>query len=235
LDSGYLSRLLRSLEAAGLITVAVSAQDRRVRVAELTTKGRKERGLLNRRSNKLAQSMLAPLTATDRDRLVTAMGEVNRILTSTMIHIEPIDPAHRLAQYCLANYLAELDHRFETGFDPAQSLPCEPDDLRPPNGLLLMASLYGEAVGCGALKVNEARPTEIKRMWVSPDARGMGIGRRMLEALEQHAEDFPSRVLHLETNRNLFETVSLYRSAGYKEVDAFNNEQYAHHWFEKHL
>src|SRR5438128_1331093 len=82
LDSGYLSRLLRSLEAAGLIKVTASDLDRRVRTARLTRKGKTERALLDERSDALARSMLDPLTTSQRDRLVSAMGEVERLLTA---------------------------------------------------------------------------------------------------------------------------------------------------------
>jgi ribosomal protein S18 acetylase RimI-like enzyme len=70
-------------------------------------------------------------------------------------------------------------------------------------------------------------------MWVSPAARGLGIGRRILLTLEQQARDAGLDTLRLETNKTLREAQSLYRSAGYREVPAFNDEPYAHHWFEK--
>ncbi|HKN93229.1 MAG TPA: MarR family transcriptional regulator, partial [Thermoleophilaceae bacterium] len=79
LDSGYVSRLLRSLEADGLVTVGQSAHDRRVATAQLTRRGLKERALLDRRSDTLAASLLEPLSDRQRDRLVTAMGEVERL------------------------------------------------------------------------------------------------------------------------------------------------------------
>ena len=90
-------------------------------------------------------------------------------------------------------------------------------------------------VGCGALKFHAAAPAELKRMWVAPEARGLGLGRRLLSVLETHATAAGARVIHLETNRTLKEAISLYRSAGYEEVAAFNDEPYAHHWFEKRL
>jgi ribosomal protein S18 acetylase RimI-like enzyme len=70
-------------------------------------------------------------------------------------------------------------------------------------------------------------------MWVATSARGLGVGRRILSELERHARQRGARVARLETNRTLSEAISLYRSAGYTEVDAFNDEPYAHHWFEK--
>jgi ribosomal protein S18 acetylase RimI-like enzyme len=72
-------------------------------------------------------------------------------------------------------------------------------------------------------------------MWVAASARGLGIRRRILAELESEAVRRGSRVLHLETNGSLTEAIALYRSSGYVEVDAFNQEPYAHYWFEKRL
>jgi DNA-binding MarR family transcriptional regulator len=235
LDSGYLSRMLRNLESQGLVTVGPGQRDRRVRTARLTAAGRRERQLLDRRSGALAESLRQPLAGGQRERLVTAMAEVERLLTAAMVKIEPLDPEHPHARHCLREYAAELDRRFPQGFDPALSISAIAPELRPPAGLLLVASLQSEPVGCGALKVHEDAPTELKRMWVAEPARGLGLGRRLLAELEAHAADRPSRIVRLETNETLGEAIALYRSAGYSEVEPFNDEPYAHHWFEKRL
>lgn len=235
LDSGYLSRLLRSLEAAGLITVAASERDRRVRTARLTRKGRAERALLDRRSDAMAASLLEPLTDEQRARLVAAMAEVEKLLTAALVEIVAVDPSHGHAQQCLRRYFAELDARFEVGFDPTASRPADLREMRPPAGTFLVAVLRGEPIGCGALKFHGDEPTELKRMWVAPSARGLGVGRRLLAELEARAAAAGSRVVQLDTNRALTEAIAMYRSAGYREVDAFNDEPYAHHWFAKRL
>jgi GNAT superfamily N-acetyltransferase len=152
-----------------------------------------------------------------------------------MIEITTIDPQHPDAEYCLRAYFAELDRRFDTGFDPSMSIPADADELRPPAGLFLLASLRSDPIGCGALKFHDDKPTEIKRMWVAESARGLGVGRRVLEELEAEAARRGSTVVRLETNRSLIEAIAMYRSAGYVEVEAFNDETYADHWFEKHL
>jgi ribosomal protein S18 acetylase RimI-like enzyme len=115
------------------------------------------------------------------------------------------------------------------------SLPAELPELRPPGGLFLVATLRSEPVGCGALKFHGADPTELKRMWVAGSARGLGIGRRLLGELESRAAAAGATTIRLETNKTLTEAIRLYRSAGYVEVEAFNDEAYAQHWFEKHL
>ena len=235
LDSGYLSRLLRSLEAARLVSVQPSKVDKRVRTVHLTPGGLVERELLERRSDELARSFLAPLSESRRARLVTAMAEVERLLTGALVDVRAVDPAHPDAQMCLREYFVELGQRFETGFDPALSIPAELHELRPPAGLFLVATLRSEPVGCGGLKFHGDEPTELKRMWVADSVRRLGIGRRLLSELERHAAAAGARVVRLETNKALTEAISLYRSAGYHEVDAFNDEPYAHHWFEKQL
>jgi DNA-binding MarR family transcriptional regulator/GNAT superfamily N-acetyltransferase len=235
LDSGYLSRLLRSLETANLIRVGPNEDDKRVRTVRLTPAGHAERDLLERRSDELARSFLEPLSEPQRRRLVAAMAEVERLLTAALVEIDVVNPAHRDAQLCVREYFAELGRRFDMGFDPALSIPVELDELRPPAGLFLVAALRGEPVGCGALRFHGGQPTELKRMWVAESARGLGIGRRLLDELERRAAAGGARVIRLETNGALTEAIGLYRSAGYREVDAFNAEPYAHHWFEKQL
>jgi DNA-binding MarR family transcriptional regulator/GNAT superfamily N-acetyltransferase len=235
LDSGYLSRLLRSLEDEGLVTIENDTADRRVRVARLTANGEAERALLDQRSDELAASLLEPLRPAERAELLAAMRDVERLLTASAVDITPIDPMHPDAQYCLDAYYAELNRRFDTGFDPARSISADVDELREPAGVLLIARLHSEPVGCGALKFRDHELAEIKRMWVDASARRIRVGRRLLDALEVRAAAHGARVVRLETNRSLVEAIALYRRAGYVEVDPFNDEPYAHHWFEKRL
>ena len=145
------------------------------------------------------------------------------------------DPTTRDARWCLEQYFAELDTRFDAGFDPARSIPADAHELVPPAGALIVARLGEQPIGCGAIKLHGEAPAELKRMWVAPTARGLGVGRRMLHELEQYARRAGVGVVRLETNRTLTEAIALYRRSGYVEVVAFNNEPYAHHWFEKRL
>jgi DNA-binding MarR family transcriptional regulator len=235
LDSGYLSRLLGRLQADGLVEVRPGMADRRVRTARLTAAGRRERAVLDRRSDELAASLLAPLSDRRRERLVAAMAEVERLLTASLVRIETVDPDDPRARDCLARYMAEIDARFAAGFDPARSLPADGEAFRTPAGAMLLATLHGEPMGCGAIKLAPGAPPYIKRMWVAPSARGLGLGRRLLGELEARAAATGAPVVQLETNAALGEAIALYRSAGYREVAPFNAEPYAHHWFEKAL
>jgi ribosomal protein S18 acetylase RimI-like enzyme len=235
LDSGYLSRLLRLLEGQGLVAVERSGDDGRVRIARLREEGHAERTLLDRRSDELAWSLLEPLDEEQRARLVEAMGVVARLLVAGQVDVRIEDPASADARFCIRSYIAELDARFDAGFDPERSISAEAEELVEPHGLLLVARVRDEPVGCGALKLYGSEPVEIKRMWVAPETRGLGLGRRLLRELEQQARERGVTVARLETNRSLTEAIDLYRSAGYVEVAAFNEEPYADHWFEKSL
>jgi ribosomal protein S18 acetylase RimI-like enzyme len=152
-----------------------------------------------------------------------------------MVRIGVVDPRRPEAQYCVQSYFTELGRRFDAGFDHTRSISADNAELTSPAGLLLMATLHTEPVGCGGLKLHGDEPAEIKRMWVSPEARGLGLGRRLLTELEREAIAHGAPAVRLETNRNLTEAIALYRGAGYREVPAFNTEPYAHHWFEKSL
>lgn len=235
IDSGYASRVLRSLQRERLITVAPSSHDRRVRLVRMTAAGRAERAELDRRANAVAWSFLEPLGTRQRAALVAAVAEVERLLRASMVTIGVENPATPDARWCIRQYFLELNQRFDAGFDPALSISATEDELVPPAGLLAIARLRGKPIGCGALKFHGRAPAELKRMWVAPDSRGLGLGRRLLRDLERRAWDAGVRVIRLETNRSLIEAIELYRASGYREVKAFNDEPYAHHWFEKRL
>lgn len=235
LDSGYLSRLLKSLEEEGLVEVLPDPADARVRAVRLTETGTIEHDLLDRLSDQLAEEFLAPLSERQRLELVEAAGTVERLLTAGMIDINVEDPTTEAAMYSLASYFRELDERFEGGFEVARSLDPDAAAFSEPSGFFLVARLRHQPVGCAALKLEPGGSALVKRMWVSTTVRGLGLGRRLLVEVEQLAADHGVETLRLETNRTLTEAIDLYRSAGYQEVDPFNDEPFAHHWFEKRL
>lgn len=236
IDSGQLSRMLRALERDELVTVTPSAADARVRVARLTSKGLAERAILDERSDEVAASILEPLDDAERDELVTAMRTVERLLATSLVDLRQADPASPDAQRCLRAYVTELKRRApQRGFDPSKGATAEPHEVRPPRGAFVVAYRRGEPVGCGAVKHQPHDVTDIKRMWVAESARGLGLGRRLLEHLERLAREHGSREAHLETSDVLPEAIALYRSAGYVEVPPFNDEPFADRWFTKPL
>src|SRR5262249_18482565 len=151
----------------------------------------------------------------------------HRLLQLAGLRIERVSPTTPAARWCVNQYFAELNRRFEHGFDPAASISVEGPDFRPPVGAFLLASIDGEPVGCGALQRIASGVASLKRMGVAESVRGLGIGRRMLSALEGEAWRLGFRIARLETNKALKEAIQLYRQSGYREIPAFNDEPYA--------
>ena len=232
LDSGYLSRMLRALEQQALVSTGPDASDARVRRVALTPKGRQAWQLLDRRSQDMAAALLAPLGDTQRTRLLAAMAEVERFLRASAVVIDIEDPTSKDAALCLRTYFGELQDRFDEGFDPALTVSAHSDELVPPAGGFLIARLDDAPVGCGAVKIKDGIG-EIKRMWVAPAARGLGVAQRLLEALEAHATAAGVDVLRLDTHRSLVEARTLYLRNGYTEIAPYNANPYADYWFEK--
>jgi ribosomal protein S18 acetylase RimI-like enzyme len=163
------------------------------------------------------------------------MRAVEPLITASPVDIRVLDPEDPDARRCLRAYVAELNRRSDIPFDPSNGSTAEPHEVRAPAGAFVVAYLNGEAIGCGAVKHRPGGPSDIKRMWVAESARGLGVGRRLLRELERLARESGAAVAQLETNAALVEAIALYRSAGYREVPAFNDEPFAHHWFAKPL
>ncbi|MGD9913131.1 MAG: GNAT family N-acetyltransferase [Rhizobiaceae bacterium] len=139
------------------------------------------------------------------------------------------------ARYCLGSYLTELAQRFEEGFDPSRGNNLTVEDVTPPAGYFLIARMDGKPIGCGALKRLAATEGEVKRVWVARDARGLGVASRLMDALEKLARELGFQTVKLDTNRTLVEAQAMYAKRGYREIARYNQNPYAHHWFEKAL
>ena len=227
LDSGYLARVLRALQRDGLVETAPNPADRRTKQLRVTRAGRAEMRELDRLSDELAASVLEPLDTEQRSRLLAAQAEVRELLAISLLTIAPEDPGSLDARWCLDHYFAELAERFEAGFDPKRTLAAA--------GELLLARFGGQPAGCGMLKTLAPGCGEILRMWVDRPHRGLGIGARLLDALEARAAALGHETVRLYTNRSLTEAIAMYRRRGYAEIPRYNEDPNATHWFEKHL
>ena len=134
--------------------------------------------------------------------------------------------------------LAEFEHEIATrypGWDPNLGPSATPAEIGPPTGLFLVAYVDGEPSGCGALKQLDQEAAEIKRVYVAPSARGLGIARRVLGALEEAAKELGYACVRLDTGERLQEALALFRSTGYEAIPDYNGNPYAAYWFEKRL
>jgi DNA-binding MarR family transcriptional regulator/N-acetylglutamate synthase-like GNAT family acetyltransferase len=233
LDSGLMSRLLRGLEDEGVVETAPHADDARRRSVRLTRKGRREFEAYEALSDAQARAILARHPR--RDELLAAMDLVASALGRDRVVVEETDPRSGAARYCLAEYYAELARRFENGFDVKRSRDPEAKDMIRPRGAFFVAMSDGLPIGCVGLKGGGGAVAEIKRLWVAESARGLGLGRRLMDAAEAAARELSIEVLRLDTNRALTEALKFYRAAGWTEIDRFNDDPYPDFFFEKRL
>lgn len=233
LDSGFLSRMLRSLADQGLVMVRPHAQDGRVRVASLTTAGLDARDEIDSRARESVGELLGQLTTGQRDRLIAAQEQVRRLLRMAAVTISPVADSSVAARSCLRRYAAELDERFPTGY--SESALLRPGELDATGGEFLLACEESAPVGCGVWQPLDDGVAEIRHLWISPDCRGLGLGRRLLVELEERAGAQGFRMLRLGTNKALPEAAALYRGSGYQEIPPYGDSAYNQLSFEKVL
>lgn len=168
--------------------------------------------------------------------------ERERRLVSTSFHV--VDARCSDAVSSMTAYFDELSERFPDGFDPGDTLVADAGTFDEPNGVFLIAragedfaseEVDGAVIGCGGVHHLDGPYGEIKRMWVHPDQRGIGLGKRLLSTLEQHGSRLGFGVIRLDTNSVLTEAIRMYESAGYHEIERYNDNPFAKHWFEKTL
>jgi DNA-binding MarR family transcriptional regulator/GNAT superfamily N-acetyltransferase len=231
LDAGYLSRMAKTLQTQGMVRISVHPGDSRLRMVELTRAGRVELEEQNRRADALAAGLLDGLTGRQRDRLTEAMSTAQRLLRLAGITVAPVDGAAPDARACLDAYAADIDARFPEGFDTADLV--RPEEVSGAAGAFFVA--YEEGRPVGALRRLEPRIGELRHVWVHPDARRLGLARRILTALEREAAARGLTVLRLDTHASLTEAQTMYRSCGYREIPPYTEHVYGDHWFEKRL
>jgi DNA-binding MarR family transcriptional regulator/GNAT superfamily N-acetyltransferase len=233
LDSGYLSRLLRSLEQQNLVRLHAHPADGRARIAELTEAGARERADLDARSRAGIGELLRPLTGEQRAELVAAQAKVRRLLRLAAVTIDAVAGNDPVGRRCLRAYADELAVRFPEGYD--DSALTRPDELVGDAGALLVAREEGRPVGCGAWRRLGPDAAEVRHLWVGADARGLGLGRRLLARLESDARGHGVATMRLGTHRVLTEAIALYRSRGYHEIPPYDDSPYNQLAFEKAL
>ena len=231
LDSGLMSRMLRALEAEGLVEVATHPQDGRRRVASLTAAGERECSAYDTISNERADALLSRHRRAGE--LLAAMDMIASALSADQVVIIRADPRDERSRYCLEKYYRELAQVFEGGFEVERSRDPQADLMVPPHGAFLLAISDGLPVGCVGVKGSGGGACEIKRLWVSPSERGLGLGRRLMAEAEAAARGLSITKLRLDTNRALPEAINMYRRSGWTEIERFNDDPYADFFFEK--
>jgi len=233
LDSGLASRLLRGLEEEGLVETVAHPDDARRRAVRLTRAGQREFRAYEKLSDDQAGAMLA--LHPQPEALLAAMDVIACALQRERTVVEDADPRSEAARACLQAYYGELAKRFAKGFDVSLSRDPDAADMVPPRGSFLLAWSDGLPVGCVGLKGDGSGLAEVKRLWVAPAARGLGLARRLMTAVEDAAVQLGITVLRLDTNSALPEAIALYRKTGWVEIPRFNDDPYPDAFFEKRL
>jgi ribosomal protein S18 acetylase RimI-like enzyme len=228
LDSGYLSRLLAALQKDGLVTVGAHAGDGRLRFARLTASGVREKADLEARSRDSVGALLGALSAPERDELVAAQARVRHLLRKATVTISPIPDDSPEAVECLRAYAAELAVRFTEGYDSSALIT--PGST----ASFLVAREADRPVGCVGW-CRSGSFASVRHLWVSPSARGLGLGRRLLSAVEASIADQGFTSVRLGTHPALTEAIALYLSSGYAEIPPYGSSPYDQLAFSKAL
>ena len=156
-------------------------------------------------------------------------------MTIPSIRILPEDPETPAGRACLAAYFTLLTQRI-----PAITMAHVPNPdpeayaYHPPHGAFLLAWADTTPLACVSIKSVTPTLGEVKRLWVAPTARGMGLARQMMTAIEDTARQIGKTHLRLDTNDGLPEAIQLYRSSGWSDIAAFSDFP-ATNWFGKAL
>lgn len=135
----------------------------------------------------------------------------------------------------LAAMAAELDRLYAKLPGSLDSVPATPEQMAPPSGSFIVLRRGGRALACGGVKKLDPETAEIKRMYVVPEARGEGLGRALLDALEEEVRRLGYARVRLDTGPEQPAARAIYERAGYRAIHDYNRNPYASHWFEKEL
>ncbi|MFI5605990.1 GNAT family N-acetyltransferase [Amycolatopsis sp. NPDC051903] len=160
-------------------------------------------------------------------------------MTTWTIEVTPVH--HPDARAILREYLTDIAGRYwgrpatESEIDEALAEQ-QSDDLVAPTGAFLIARLPdGTMTGCAGTRVVRPGLNELTRVYVRPAHRGRGGGAKLVAAAEDAARTLGAEVMRLDTRTDLVEARALYARTGYAEVERFNDDKYAEHWFAKNL
>ena len=234
LDSGLLSRLLRALEAEHLIRLVTDPADRRRRTAHLTPAGEAEMQAYNAIGYARAAETLSR-AGNRQQALIDAMDLIATSLLRDQLDIRDADATDPAAIACLDAYYQLLIQKIPSLTRDMLTLPLsDPEAYRPPHGAFVIAWSDDLPVGTVSLRALDKTTVEVKRLWVDRSARGQGLARRLMQAIESRARSLGYSHLKLDTNAALTEALSLYRSDGWSDIPAYTSFP-ATHWLGKTL
>jgi DNA-binding MarR family transcriptional regulator len=234
LDTGLLSRTLRSLATEGLIRLETDPSDRRRRIVHLTPAGQAEWQVYENLGHAKAQHVL-DRASPRQQAVIDAMDLIATVMLRDEIEIRDADPDEAAAIHCLQAYYLVLQTKVPGITSGMVTLPLsDAPKYRPPLGAFLIAWSDDLPIGTVSLRPFEPGIAEIKRLWVDPIARGQGLGLRLMRAIEARARDMGFARANLDSNTVLSDAISLYRSDGWTEIAPYTSAP-ANIWMTKRL
>jgi DNA-binding MarR family transcriptional regulator/GNAT superfamily N-acetyltransferase len=235
LDPGYLSRLLQGLRKRGLIDRRVSREDGRQNLLSLNEKGKKAFATIHVRSRNEIRGMLNPLSPPDQNRLVKAMDTIEELLGARPEQkapylLRPHQPGdmgwvvHRHGVIYSEEY--RWDEQFEALVAGIVSKFIQKYD--PQKERCWIAEKDGENVGSVVLVKRSERIAKLRLLLVDPKARGLGIGRRLVDECIRFARQAGYRKIVLWTNHVLLAARHIYEKAGFRVVHEEPHHSFGH-------
>lgn len=154
---------------------------------------------------------------------------------ASSVVLDRCDAASAEARDAISRYFAELSVRFPQGYEPDEPLDVEVGEFGEDRGAFVLLRNGKDVIGCGGIRPFDDSTVEIRRLWIDPRWRGHGLGRRLLEHLEEIGRGSGAAMVVLDTNESLTEAIAMYESSGYRSVERYNDNPYAHRWFAKDL
>lgn len=234
LDTGLLSRLLRALEAEGLVQLTTDTTDRRRRIARLTADGQAEWQIYDQLGHAKAQAVF-DRAGTRQQALIDAMDLIATVMLQDQVEIRDADPEDAAALACLSAYYKILLDTFPFITPDMLPLPLtDPEKYRPPQGAFFIAWSDDLPIGCVSLRPLEPGVAEVKRLWVDTIARGQGLARRLMRTVESRARDMGFTQMRLDSHTDLAPAIALYRADGWVEATPYTGFP-ANIWMAKRL
>lgn len=236
LDAGYLSRMLRKFEDQGLIRRTPAEDDARRAIITLTTKGEAAFAPLDRGSHEGVVAMLEKVAASDRPRLVNATKTVRRLLGEAMLTTEPyilrgletgnigwivnrqstiyateygwtgIELEAMMAEI-LSKFVRDYDEKFDRAW---------------------IAERDGEVVGSVFITRGSEGVAQLRMLYVEPSARGLGLGRRLVDECIRFSRARGYKTLMLWTHDILTPAIRIYQAAGFKLIKEERLNEFGH-------
>jgi DNA-binding MarR family transcriptional regulator/N-acetylglutamate synthase-like GNAT family acetyltransferase len=233
LDAGYLSRILARFKRDGLVTIEVSDADGRRQIARLSRAGRRAYQTLDSRSQKEVEALLATLSDADQQRLLGALREIDRVLAKrapglVVLRAPRAGDLGWIVERHGSLYAREYNWNEEFEALVARIVGDYVAKRDPKREAAWIAEVDGDRVGCVmCVKKNEST-AQLRLLLVEPTARGLGIGRKLVDECIRFARDQRFKKIVLWTNDVLVSARRIYEAAGFELIESGKHRSFGH-------